>query len=50
MISRLAHEVHSAAAGTKLLKHPTLGTLRVAHASFQSNDDPRLRLVIYTVL
>ncbi len=43
-----SHEVRSAAAGTKLMKHPTKGTLRVAHASFQSNDNPSLRLVIYT--
>ncbi len=42
------HEVRGAAAGTKLMKHPTKGTLRLAHASFQSNDDPSLRLVIYT--
>jgi transcriptional regulator with XRE-family HTH domain len=45
-----SHEVHKAAAGTKLIKHPTKGTLRVAHASFQSNDDPSLRLVIYSVV
>jgi hypothetical protein len=41
------HEVHGSAAGIKLVKHPTQGVLRLAHASFQSNDDPSLRLVIY---
>jgi transcriptional regulator with XRE-family HTH domain len=43
-----AHDVHGSAAGTKLLKHPKKGLLRFAHASFQANDDPNLRLVIYT--
>ena len=41
------HDVRGPAAGIKLVKHPTKGALRLAHASFQSNDDPRLRLVIY---
>ena len=44
------HEVRSAGAGTKLVNHPTKGVLCVAHASFQSNDDPNLRLVIYTTV
>jgi transcriptional regulator with XRE-family HTH domain len=42
------HDVRRSAAGTKLLDHPTKGRLRFTHASFQSSDDPRLRLVIYT--
>lgn len=42
------HEVRGAALGTKLIKHPTKGVLRLAHASFQSNDNPSLRLVIYS--
>jgi PAS domain-containing protein len=42
------HEIRSPAAGTKLMKHPTKGLLRVTHASFQSNDDPNLRLVIFS--
>jgi PAS domain-containing protein len=41
------HEVRGSAAGIKLVKHPTKGVLRLAHASFQSNDDPSLRLVLY---
>lgn len=43
-----AHDVHGAPAGRKTLHHPRLGELRLEHASFQSNDDPRLRLVIYS--
>jgi transcriptional regulator with XRE-family HTH domain len=42
------HDVRRASAGTKLLEHPTKGPMRFAHTSFQSNDDPRLRLVVYT--
>jgi len=43
-----AHDVRGAEAGTKLLTHPEQGVLRFAHASFQANDDPALKLVIYT--
>lgn len=42
-----AHDVGDALAGQKFLKHPRKGALRLEHASFQSNDDPGLRLVIY---
>jgi transcriptional regulator with XRE-family HTH domain len=42
------HDVRGAAAGTKRMRHPKKGFVDYAHASFQSNDDPRLRLVIYT--
>jgi hypothetical protein len=28
--------------------HPKKGALRFQHASFQCNDDPGLKLVIYT--
>jgi transcriptional regulator with XRE-family HTH domain len=44
------HDVSKAAAGIKTLKHPKKGLLRFAHASFQSNDNPGLRLVIYTAV
>ncbi|HEY0195782.1 MAG TPA: hypothetical protein VGC42_31930, partial [Kofleriaceae bacterium] len=44
------HEVRGSATGIKKLRHPTRGVQRFVHASFQSNDDPRLRLVIYTRL
>jgi transcriptional regulator with XRE-family HTH domain len=42
------HDVRSVAGGQKLIKHPKKGALRFEHASFQANDDPALRLVIYT--
>ena len=44
-----AHEVGSGAgAGEKVLVHPGKGSLRYAYATFQANDDPALRLAIYT--
>lgn len=42
------HEVRRPATGIKVLRHPTKGLLRLVHSSFQSTDDPGLRLVIYT--
>lgn len=42
------HDIRGAAAGTKRMRHPKKGVIEYAHASFQSTDDPRLRLVIYT--
>jgi hypothetical protein len=42
------HDVRGSAAGTKRMHHPKKGFIDYAHASFQSNDDPRLRLVVYT--
>jgi transcriptional regulator with XRE-family HTH domain len=42
------HDVGSAAGGEKVLRHPKKGTLRFEYASFQANDDPALKLVIYT--
>ena len=43
-----AHDVRPVATGHKLLLHPDKGPLRFEHASFQANDDPALKLVIYT--
>jgi transcriptional regulator with XRE-family HTH domain len=43
-----AHDVRNAAGGVKVLQHPKKGTLRFEYASFQANDDPALKLVIYT--
>jgi transcriptional regulator with XRE-family HTH domain len=43
-----AHDIRGVAAGQKLLNHPRKGLLRFEHASFQANDDPALKLVIYT--
>lgn len=45
-----AHDVLSGRAGQKQLNHPTKGKLKLEYASFQANDDPALKLVIYTVL
>ncbi len=43
-----AHDIRSAASGQKLLNHPTRGLLRFEYATFQANDDPALKLAIYT--
>jgi transcriptional regulator with XRE-family HTH domain len=42
-----AHDIRGPAAGQKLLRHPRKGVLRLEYASFQANDDPALKLVIY---
>jgi transcriptional regulator with XRE-family HTH domain len=44
-----AHEVQPQRAGEKLLHHPDRGKLSVEYATFQSNDDRRLKLVLYRV-
>ena len=43
-----AHEVRSTASGRKSLHHPSKGQIQFEYASFQANDDPALKLVIYT--
>ena len=43
-----AHDIRAAASGRKQMSHPRKGMLRFEHASFQANDDPALKLVIYT--
>ena len=43
-----AHDVTATAAGQKSLSHPKKGRLKLEYASFQANDDPALKLVIYT--
>jgi transcriptional regulator with XRE-family HTH domain len=43
------HDVRSGGiAGRKRLQHPTKGELTFEYATFQANDDPALKLVIYT--
>jgi len=42
------HGVGAPVSGTKHLRHPTLGVLRYEYASFQANDDPALKLALYT--
>jgi transcriptional regulator with XRE-family HTH domain len=42
-----AHDIRGIAAGQKLMSHPKKGSLSFEYATFQSNDDPALKLVIY---
>jgi transcriptional regulator with XRE-family HTH domain len=42
------HDVGRPTSGIKTLHHPTRGVISFEHASFQANDDPALKLVIYT--
>lgn len=44
------HDVRAALAGRKLLHHAQRGRLRADYTTFQSNDAPSLKLVIYTVV
>jgi transcriptional regulator with XRE-family HTH domain len=43
----VAHDVRKGGAGQKRLNHPKKGSLRLEYATFQANDDPALKLVIY---
>ena len=43
-----AHEVRGTSSGRKTLNHPDKGALQFEYSSFQANDDPALKLVIYT--
>jgi hypothetical protein len=43
-----AHDVRSGASGQKVLTHPKRGVMRFEYATFQANDDPALKLAIYT--
>lgn len=45
-----AHDVRSAVSGEKVLVHPVRGPQRYAYATFQANDDPGLKLAVYTGL
>lgn len=42
------HDVRGGAAGQKVLVHPERGAQRYEYATFQANDDPALKLAIYT--
>ena len=44
----LHHDVRAPRSGSKTLHHPRHGVRRFDHASFQANDDPALKLVIYS--
>lgn len=43
-----AHDVAAAVSGTKVLHHPARGRLCFQYTTLQANDDPRLKLVVYT--
>jgi transcriptional regulator with XRE-family HTH domain len=43
-----SHDVRPTASGRKSLHHPEKGLLEFEYTSFQANDDPALKLVIYT--
>ena len=42
-----AHEIRPRPSGKKILDHPRLGRVRMTYSTFQANDDPDLRLVLY---
>jgi len=43
-----AHDIRGGASGRKMLIHPERGAQRYDYATFQANDDPGLKLAIYT--
>ncbi|MFM0566061.1 helix-turn-helix transcriptional regulator [Paraburkholderia sediminicola] len=43
-----AHYIRGGTSGQKVLTHPERGAQRYEYATFQANDDPALRLSIYT--
>jgi hypothetical protein len=42
-----AHEIRPKPSGTKVMTHPALGRVRLLYSTFQANDNPDLRLVLY---
>ena len=43
-----AHDIRGPIAGRKRLRHPKMGVMLFEYATFQTNDDPALKLAIYT--
>lgn len=43
------HDVRAPVSGRKTVHHPMRGELRLEYASFQANDDPALKLTVYTL-
>lgn len=41
------HDIAAPVSGTKHLLHPALGRVGYDYSTFQANDDPRLKLVVY---
>lgn len=42
-----SHDIGAPISGRKQLNHPVRGLLQFEYATFQANDDPRLKLAIY---
>jgi hypothetical protein len=42
------HGIGAPLSGIKHLRHPTFGLVRYEYASFQANDNPALKLALYT--
>lgn len=43
-----AHDIRSGKSGQKTLHHPERGAQRYEYTTFQANDDPALKLAVYT--
>jgi transcriptional regulator with XRE-family HTH domain len=43
-----SHDIRGSVGGQKQLRHPRKGTLNFEYATFQANDDPALKLIIFT--
>ncbi len=42
-----SHDIAAPVGGSKLLHHPVRGDVKFGYATFQANDDPRLKLALY---
>jgi transcriptional regulator with XRE-family HTH domain len=42
-----SHHVHPKPSGTKVMLHPRYGRIKVLYSTFQSNDNPDLRVILY---
>jgi hypothetical protein len=43
-----SHDIRRSTAGQKVFYYPDRGRLRFEYVTFQANDDPALKLAIYT--
>ena len=43
-----AHEIRARHSGEKVLRHRNVGEMSLRDSTFQSNDNPNLRLVLYS--
>ena len=44
-----AHQVRRSSSAEKIVRHPKKGEIKLKYSTFQSNDNPDLRLVLYKV-